>query len=175
MSINPLRRSLDPDKDHNGPRTAAPEPYQLNSVTFSAVVRGTEHQVCRLRAARFLPVPPSLSILNSSSLWPVSRASTSHRGRLPLPDHVSDGASGLQYLGRTFGYLRRGARSVMDSGRALPGPLMISTRFNFAKRSSNSRFSTTIFSESTLVSSSWSNQSSSNSIATRSGLLIAFS
>src|SRR5450631_4897675 len=76
----------------------------------------TEHQVCRLRAARFLPVRPSLSILNSSSLWPVSRAATSHRGRLPLPDHVSDGASGLQYLGRTFGYLRRGARSVMDSG-----------------------------------------------------------
>jgi hypothetical protein len=132
--------------------------------------------VCRPRADRFLRDPPwTMSILNSSSLWPVSRAATSHLGRFPLPDHVSDGASGLQYFGRTFGYLRRGVRSVMDSGWALPGSLMISTRFNFAKRFSSSRFSATILPDSILVSSSWSNQSSSNCIASRSGLRIMLS
>src|SRR6266852_6191169 len=121
MSTNTSRRSCfrqdvaAPDKRHNGSRTVS-RPYLLSgTVTFRAVVRGTEHQVSW--AACFFPASFStLSISNSSSLWPVSRAATSHRGRFPLPDHVSDGTSGLQYLGRTFGYLRRGARSVMDSG-----------------------------------------------------------
>ena len=128
------------------------------------------------RVARFLRSSFStLSISNSSNLWPVSRAATSHRGRFPLPDHVSDGASGLQYLGRTFGYLRRGARSVIDSGSggALVGSL-ISTRFNFAKRLSKSRFSATILSDRIFVSSSWSIQSSSNCIAARFDLRMAF-
>jgi hypothetical protein len=128
------------------------------------------------RAVRFLRCPLStLSISNSSNLWPVSRAATTHRGRFPLPDHVSDGARGLQYLGRTFGYLRRGARSVIDSasGGALVGSL-ISTRFNFAKRLSNSRFSETILSDRIFVSSSWSIQSSSNCIAARFDLCMAF-
>jgi hypothetical protein len=53
-------------------------------------------QVCRPRRARFFwSFSSTLPILNSSSLWPVSRAATSHRGRFPLPDHVSDGACGL--------------------------------------------------------------------------------
>src|SRR5882672_8410374 len=140
--INTLRRSCSrQDVAARGKRLTAREwcsrPYPLSgTVTFRAVVRGTEHQVSW--AARFFRASFStLSISNSSSLWPVSRAATSHRGRFPLPDHVSDGTSGLQYLGRTFGYLRRGARSVMDSGCVLPGSRMISTRFNFVRRLSN--------------------------------------
>jgi hypothetical protein len=149
------------------------EPYLLSG--FRHVLSSC--WACRRpRAARLLRAPSStLSILNSSSLWPVSRAATTHRGRFPLPDHVSDGASGLQYLGRTFGYLRRGARLAVDSRWALPGSLMNSTLFNFAKRSSNSRFSVAILFDSILVSFSWSSQSSSNCIAARSVLRIAFS
>ena len=177
MRISTLRRGKIPTKEHNGSRTASQKRACCqDAVTFRAVVGDAERQVCGPRAARSLRAAFStVSILNSSSLWPVSRAATSHRGRFPLPDHVSDGANGLQYLGRTFGYLRRGARLDMARACALPGSLMSSTRFNFAKRSSNSRFSATILSDSILVSSSWSCQSSSSCIASRSGLRISFS
>jgi len=51
-----------------------------------------------------------------------------------LPDHVR-WSQRLQYLGRTFGYLRRGARSVMDVGerfRVLDDfdPIQLAKRFH---------------------------------------------
>ena len=128
----------------------------------------------RRRGARFVCSTSSkLAILNSSRWRPALRAATSHRGCFPLPDQVSDGLSGLKYLGKTFGYLRRGARSAPDFKLEVPGCLMISTRFNWANRFSSSRFSARILSDSNSVSSSWMCQSSSNSIVLRSGLRIA--
>src|SRR3954454_3786042 len=92
--------------------------------------------------------PCSLSsILNSSSLCPDWRAATSHRGCLPRPDHVSVGTVGLQYLGRTLGYLRRGGRSVLAPGRELPASRLCSGRLSCARRFSSSSFSAVIFSD----------------------------
>src|SRR5439155_26941226 len=97
--------------------------------------------------------------------------------RFPLPDHFCDGSSGLQYLGRTFGYFRRGTRFVSDNdgGRLLPASLTISTRSNFARRPSSSRFFTVILSVNTLPSRSSSCQSSSNGMVAGSSLRIPFS
>src|SRR5437868_10104186 len=126
------------------------------------------------RAAAFLrPSSSAFGILNSSSLWPVFRAATSHLGCFPRPDHVSDGLRGLQYLGRTFGYLRRGVR-LTDGRLTRAEGLIASTRFSRANRFSSSCFSAMILSDSISVSCSWISQSSSNSIAVRSGLRIVY-
>ena len=125
-------------------------------------------QECRRR--RSLVLSDLLVVIRkSSSFDPDPSAATSQRGCLPRPDQVSVGADGLQYFGRTFGYLRRG-RSVFCVRRlsVSPGGFM---RFNCARRFSNSSFSAAIFSARICVRSSYKIQSSSNSIASRSDFL----
>jgi hypothetical protein len=111
-----------------------------------------------------------LTIRKSSSFDPDRSAATTQRGCLPRPDHVSAGADGLTYFGRTFGYLRLG-RSAFDFGGALAaspiGPMLLSC----ARRFSNSIFSAAIFSARTFVRSSYRSQSLSKSIASKSDFL----
>lgn len=104
------------------------------------------------------------AIRNSSRLRPDWSAAASHRGRLPRPDHVSSGAKGLKYLGRTSGYLRRGRLIFGADPGATP---ICSVRFSCASRLSSSSFSMAIFSERIFVSSSCKSQSSSKSIPSR--------
>jgi hypothetical protein len=112
------------------------------------------------------------AIRKSSSFDPDRRAETSQRGCLPRPDQVSAGADGLQYFGRTFGYLRRG-RSVADctKEKELPASSIGFIRFNRASRFSNSSFSAAIFSARIFVRSSYKRQSPSKSIASKSNFL----
>jgi hypothetical protein len=105
------------------------------------------------------------AILNSSILRPNFIAATSHLGLLPRPDHVSEGASGLRYLGSTRGYLRR----VLPSGAEVRWPPAGATpRRRTAKRFSSSIFSARMRADSTLLISSWSDQSSSRGIDSNS-------
>ena len=121
------------------------------------------------------PVAPlRAGIRRSSSLCPDRRAATNHRGCLPRPDHVSNGADGLKYFGKTLGYLRLGRSAFCCSGRTGASPIC-SSRFNCARRCSSLRFSTRIFSARIFVSSSCRSQSSSKSIASRSNLRIVVS
>ena len=128
-----------------------------------------------MRRSLALGAPLASEIRKSSSLCPDWSAATSQRGCLPRPDHVSPGSDGLLYFGRTFGYLRRGARSVLGSAEEIPVLSIRSTGFSCAKRFSSSSFSALIFSERIFVSSSCKSQSSSKSIASRSNLRIALS
>ena len=59
--------------------------------------------------ARLSPFWTSLavSIRRSSRVTPLAINAWTQRGRLPLPDHVCAGYSGLQYFCGTFGYGRR--------------------------------------------------------------------
>jgi hypothetical protein len=61
-----------------------------------------------------------------------------HLGRFPLLDHFCDGARGLQYLGKTFGYFRRGVRPFNDKDSDGLPPVFRTTsaRSSFARRSS---------------------------------------
>jgi hypothetical protein len=129
---------------------------------------GDAFQECRRR--RSLVLTDLLVVIRkSSSLDPDPSAATSQRGCFPRPDQVSVGADGLQYFGRTFGYLRRG-RSVFCARRLSISPTGF-MRFNCARRFSNSSFSVAIFSARICVISSYKSQSSSNSIASRSDFL----
>ena len=112
----------------------------------------------------------ALAIRKSSSLDPERSAATNQRGCLPRPDHVSVGADGLKYFGRTFGYLRRG-RLASDFGSGLAASPIGAMLFNCARRFSNSIFSAAIFSARTFVSSSYKSQSLSKSIASKSDFL----
>jgi len=111
-----------------------------------------------------------LAIRKSSSFDPDRSAATSQRGCLPRPDHVSVGADGLKYFGRTFGYLRLG-RPAFDFSRALPASPVGLMLFSCARRFSNSIFSAAIFSARTFVRSSYRSQSLSKSIASNSDFL----
>src|SRR5436190_13701081 len=107
--------------------------FNLSPLGNSQRCRASELRAQRLPTS-FLPSSfSSFRILNSSSRCPVFRAATTHLGCFPLPDHVSDGLNGLQYLGRTFGYLRRGAR-LTDGLLARADGLICSTRFSWANR-----------------------------------------
>jgi hypothetical protein len=104
----------------------------------------------------------------SSSLWPEATAANSQRGRLPLPDQVSE-VSGLRYRGNTFGYFRRGFRfpggrkSAVVSIPSAPGCRM-------ASRFSSLRFWSRIRADKIALISSWSDQSSSIVIEPSSSL-----
>ena len=118
-------------------------------------------------------VPADLSVFaikKSSSFDPDRSAATSQRGCLPRPDHVSVGADGLQYFGRTFGYLRLG-RPVFDSGGVLSASPIGPMRLSCARRFSNSTLSAAIFSARTFARSSYNSQSVSKSIALKSDFL----
>jgi hypothetical protein len=118
---------------------------------------------------------PGAQIRNSSSRCPDCSAVASHRGCLPRPDQVSSGADGLQYFGRTFGYLRRGGRSVCFSAKEFLASLIDSALVSIARRFSSSSFSTLIFSERSCVSCSCRSQSSSKSMPSKSNLRMACS
>src|SRR4030095_14708495 len=113
---------------------------------------------------------PAWTILKSSILWPVLRATTSQRGVLPRPDQVSEGDNGLRYLGSTLGYLRRGERPATTAADSLDSFFSpaISLRLSCSRRFSNSRFSAKIRFASILAISSWRRQSSLNCISSRS-------
>src|SRR5690349_3064867 len=113
----------------------------------------------RPRRTLFPGASPGSGIRNSSSLCPELSAATSHRGRLPRPDHVSVGADGLEYFGKTFGYLRLG-RPPLRSGGLAASPTC-SARLSCLRRFSNLRFSAPIFAARIFVSSSCKSQSSS--------------
>jgi hypothetical protein len=113
-----------------------------------------------------------LEIRNSSSRCPDWSAAASQRGCFPRPDHVSSGTDGLQYFGRTFGYLRRGGRSMCFSREEPLAPAIGSALLSCARRFSSASFSAPIFSERICVSSSCRSQSSSKSMASRSRLHI---
>src|ERR1700722_7887995 len=102
-------------------------------------------QDCWLRRTLLLCTFLVSAISTSLSLCPDWSAATSHRGCLPRPDHVSPGVDGLKYFGRTFGYLRRCGRSILDSAEVPISPIC-STRFSRARRFSSSSFSALIFS-----------------------------
>src|ERR1700752_193264 len=112
-----------------------------------------EPQELWFRRRLCLGMPSPLAISNSSSWRPDCSAATSHLGCLPRPDHVSAGADGLQYFGRIFGYFRLGC-ALLDSLEGDTMSLICSARFSCARRFSNSRFSTLIFSARTFVNSS---------------------
>jgi hypothetical protein len=132
--------------------------------------REVTSQERRERRERVLSSAASASAMrNSSSLWPDWSAATNHLGRLPRPDHVSVGTSGLRYFGRTFGYLRRRRLPLAVSFISL----VRCFGFSWARRFSSSSFSAVILSERILVSRSCKSQSSSKSIDSSSNLLIA--
>jgi hypothetical protein len=138
---------------------------------WDASARGASHERRPLRAWSF-KASSVFAIRKSSSFCPDWSAATSHRGCLPRPDHVSDGADGLQYFGSTFGYFRRGRSALAEE---LSGSLTWSDRLSCAKRFSSSCFSAVIFFARIFVSSSCKSQSSSKSIASNSNLPIAVS
>lgn len=100
-------------------------------------------------------------------------AATNQRGNLPRPDHVSEGAWGLRYLGSTRGYFRR----VLIKGVKAPICPSEVTRWSTANRFSSSSFSARIRAESNLLISSCNDQRSSSDIvcnATRGGGMLGF-
>lgn len=59
------------------------------------------------QASRKVPFCGSLAPMTKSSIFcPARSASVSQRGRLPRPDHVSEGSFGFRYFGGTLACLR---------------------------------------------------------------------
>lgn len=100
---------------------------------------------CRSGHARRRSFGLASPMRNSSILRPDFMAATSHRGRLPRPDQVSD-VWGFRYFGSTRGYLRLAlaagdAPDPLESAKtAIPPP-------RTARRFSSSRFSALIRSD----------------------------
>jgi hypothetical protein len=97
---------------------------------------------CQSAQARRRAFTPASPIRNSSILRPDLTAATSHLGRLPRPDQVSE-VWGFRYFGNTRGYLRRGLPSVTGC-KSRKSSATIVPRLSIARRFSSSPFSALI-------------------------------